>query len=544
MTLISADTTALKHLVLVPVAMWGHVRPLLNLAVNLLALHPNLHVTFLLTPSIAPRLEKDLEHLTSHIEKHTAANLASGTKPIADRLQTITCSHEAFVTSKEFSPDGMMKEGQSFASVLPEVISGLYDAKYDIEGTKNKFEGVPPDMFLFDMFQTFIPDLVANTLGPRNIPVPPLIMFVPSSPSSVWHSFSHEDRGGTFAKMLRLSEEDIQKGEDPVQAFEKHGFRGTGQEAPVPGLPVKFDYEWWPHRDTVPFSGQILAANLPAYRTFWHRNTVGVAMTFAGELEPEAVAALETEIDKTIYIVGPQFPEEMWEEEFTVSVKSDDDKRVITFLDQMQEKHGSRSVCYVSFGSLFFPLFRPELIRYILQTLHEVDIPFVFAYASGAAPVPPGLVEGFVGLEDACLVKFAPQWAVLNHPATRFFITHCGSNSTHETIMAKVPIVSMPFAADQGEIASLLTEVLHVGIDLKQTKTYTDPPFNKLYDGTIIEGTEAAIKDEMRAVWARMKGKEGDEMREKMRGVKETLRQSITTGRGKQDMMKLGQCRW
>ncbi|ODN77735.1 hypothetical protein L202_04876 [Cryptococcus amylolentus CBS 6039] len=544
MTLIPADDTAPKHLVLVPVAMWGHIRPLLHLVVNLLTLHPNLHATFLLTPSIAPRLEKDLEHLTSHLGQQSVVDISTGSKPIAERLQTFTCAHEGTEPSKEFTPDVMKKEGVDFANVLPGIISGLYDGKHNIGGTLNKFEGLPPTLFLFDMFQTLIPDLMVNTLGPLNIPVPPLVMFCPSSPAHVWHSFSPEERGGTFGRMLRLAEEDIAKGVDSIEAFERYGFKGTGQVAALPGLPVKYDYEWWPHGDTVVLGGQVLAATLPAYRAFLHKNTVGITMAFTGELEPEAVAALESELGKTIFTVGPQFPEEMWEEDFSVKADSDDDRRVVAFLDHMQEKHGSRSVCYISFGSLFFPLLRPELIRYILQTLQESGIPFVFAYASGVAPVPPELIEEFVGLEDACLVKFAPQWAVLKHAATGFFITHCGSNSTHETILAEVPIVSMPFIADQGEIAALLTEVLHVGIDLKQTKTFTNPPFNKLYDGTVIVGTEVAIKDEMKTVWERMKGKEGEEMRKRMGEVKKTLRESITNGRGKRDMMKLGQCRW
>ncbi|ODO12032.1 hypothetical protein I350_00816 [Cryptococcus amylolentus CBS 6273] len=532
MTLVTPDT---KHVVIVPAAMWGHIRPLLHLGINLLTLHPGLRATFLITPSIAPRLEKDLEH--------SVADLTIGTTPVAERLQTIICAPKGSDASREFKADDMGKEVVEFASVMPDIISGLYDAKYNINGTLNKFEGLPPSLVLYDMFQTFVPDIMVSTLEPLNIPVPPLVMFGPCSPASV--SFGPEEKGGSFARITRLAEEDIAKGADPIEAYEKYGFKGTGQVLPLPGLPAKFDYEWWPHKDTVPISGHVVSASMPALKAFLHKNTVAIAIAFAGELEPEAVSALEQEFsDKTILTVGRQFPEEMWDGDFSVKAGSDDDKRVVAFLDQMKEKHGSNSVCYISFGSLFFPIFRPELIRYILKTLQETGVPFVFAYASGIVPVPAELIEEFAGLEDACFVKFAPQWAVLKHPATGFFLTHCGSNSTHETIMAQVPIVSMPFAADQGEIASLLTDVLHVGIDLKQTKTFTNPPFDTLYDGTVIEGTESAIKDEMRTVWKRMKGKEGEGMRVRMGEVKERLRKSFNDGRGKQDMIKLGECRF
>ncbi|ODO07549.1 hypothetical protein L198_01128 [Cryptococcus wingfieldii CBS 7118] len=550
MALLPTDT---KHILIVPAAMWGHFRPLLHLGINLLTLHPDLRATFLITPSIAPRLEKDLEQLV--------ADLTIGTTPVAERLQTIICVPKGSDASREFKAEDMGKEVVEFASVMPEIISGLYDANYNSNGTLNKFEGLPPSLVLYDMFQTFVPDIMVSTLESLNITVPPLVMFAPCSPASVYHLFGPEEKGGSFARLTRLAEEDIAMGVDPIEAYAKYAFRGTGQVLPLPGLPAKFDYEWWPHKDTVPISGHVVSACIPALKAFLHKNTVAIAIAFAGELESEAVSALEEVFsDKTIYTVGPQFPEEMWEGDFSVKAGSDDDKRVIAFLDQMKEKHGSNSVCYIryrlltlawpstnapspSFGSLFFPIFRPELIRYILSTLQETGVPFVFAYASGIAPVPIELIEEFAGLEDACFVKFAPQWAVLKHPATGFFLTHCGSNSTHETITAKVPIVSMPFAADQGQIASLLTDVLHVGIDLKQTKTFINPPFNKLYDGTVIEGTESAIKDEMRTVWKRMKGKEGEEMRVRMGEVKERLRKSFNDGRGKQDMIKLGECR-
>ncbi|WVQ71237.1 hypothetical protein IAR50_000762 [Cryptococcus sp. DSM 104548] len=61
-------------------------------------------------------------------------------------------------------------------------------------------------------------------------------------------------------------------------------------------------------------------------------------------------------------------------------------------------------------------------------------------------------------------------------------------------------------------------------------------------DGTVIEGTGTAIKDETRAVWKRMKGEEGEEMRVRMEEVKEVMKQSVESGRGRRDMINLGQC--
>jgi UDP:flavonoid glycosyltransferase YjiC (YdhE family) len=120
----------------------------------------------------------------------------------------------------------------------------------------------------------------------------------------------------------------------------------------------------------------------------------------------------------------------------------------------MHAKHG-RSVAYVSFGSIWFPAARPELVQYLLTSLIQNSVPFLFAYATEMFAPPQYLIELVDNYEDGESVKFAPQWQVLEHPATSFFVSHCGSNSAAEAILAGVPIVSMPFAADQGEFAAM-----------------------------------------------------------------------------------------
>ncbi|TYJ59247.1 hypothetical protein B9479_000236, partial [Cryptococcus floricola] len=88
-------------------------------------------------------------------------------------------------------------------------------------------------------------------------------------------------------------------------------------------------------------------------------------------------------------------------------------------------------------------------------------------------------------------------------------------------------------------IASLLTDVLHVGIDLKQCKTFHDPAFRTLYDGTEVAGTEEAIKGEMKEAWERMRGTEGEDMRPRIKEVKSRMRESLANGRAGRDMAKL-----
>lgn len=82
-----------------------------------------------------------------------------------------------------------------------------------------------------------------------------------------------------------------------------------------------------------------------------------------------------------------------------------------------------------------------------------------------------------------------------------------------------------------------------VGIELKQVKMFRggNEKFNKLYDGTKIVGTEDAIKKEMAEVWARIKGPEGERMREKMRDMRALFEKSWREGKSRKEMEGLSQ---
>jgi hypothetical protein len=78
---------------------------------------------------------------------------------------------------------------------------------------------------------------------------------------------------------------------------------------------------------------------------------------------------------------------------------------------------------------------------------------------------------------------------------------------------------------------------------LKQVKTFKEglDRFNKLYDGTIVLGTEKAIKKEMAEVWTRVRGQEGDEMRKRMEGLREVAYKSLKQGKSRETMLGLQQ---
>ncbi|WWC90400.1 uncharacterized protein L201_005335 [Kwoniella dendrophila CBS 6074] len=555
-----------SHFVVVPLGMWGHLRPLLHLSLNLLHLHSNLHLTILIPPSIKPRVDSELKsnsfahiytkspsnsgtsspdknHHLHHYHKTDKEEQEKENKAIVDRLQIITCISEEFELPKEWSPETMAKESMDYAKTVPLFLKSLLSEQHNLDHTINKFQDIPPNFMIFDTFQAFIPDVMKSVMLEIQKPMVPLIAFVPSNASATWHHFAKEENGGFLYRMIRLVEEDIAKGRDPLEAYAEHSFATYGQVRAVPGLPTKYDYEWWPNMATVPMPPQAFIPILPSTKAVNDEIVTGLICPTAAEIEPVAVEALEKELGKRIYMVGPQFPDSTWAGQNPErKAQNEDDGRVYEFLDKMKGKYGSKSVIYVSLGSLFFPAARPELIRFILQTLKECSFPFVFAYASALASIPEDLLEELNVQEDACVVKFAPQWDVLNHEAIGYFLSHCGSNSTAEAVIAELPIMAMPFTADQGEFTALLSEIYKVAIDLKQIKTFSKPEFNKLYDGTIVEGTEAAIKKELKDTFEKIRGEEGKNMRQRMKDLKAQVRKSWENGRSKQDMLALGRC--
>jgi hypothetical protein len=130
-----------------------------------------------------------------------------------------------------------------------------------------------------------------------------------------------------------------------------------------------------------------------------------------------------------------------------------------------------------SLGSVCWPIRRPELIQYLVESLLAADIPFLFATASRFTQLDQDLRTKVEAGGNGMIVPWVPQNTVLQHPAVRFFLvrhfstgwtspinlgkdvhaeddtssfqTHCGSGSVVEAITAEMPIVAWPYVGDQ-----------------------------------------------------------------------------------------------
>jgi hypothetical protein len=121
------------------------------------------------------------------------------------------------------------------------------------------------------------------------------------------------------------------------------------------------------------------------------------------------------------------------------------------------------------------------------------------------------LGDGFeAAVQDRCkLVQWAPQEEVLAHRAVGGFWTHNGWNSTLESICEGVPMMCMPQFADQPMNSRYVEQAWGVGFAL---------------EGVLERGR---IEEAVRKL---MKGKEGGEMRERAKELKDKVGDCLKIG--------------
>ncbi|KAK6778559.1 hypothetical protein RDI58_025277 [Solanum bulbocastanum] len=158
----------------------------------------------------------------------------------------------------------------------------------------------------------------------------------------------------------------------------------------------------------------------------------------------------------------------------------EEDNSCIEWLD----RQAPNSVLYVSLGSLV-RIDEKELIE-TAWGLANSEQPFLWV-------IRPGCVHGFQcaealsdGYEEMVgergrIVKWAPQKQVLAHPAIAGFFTHCGWNSTLESICEQVPMICRPILGDQPVNARYLTQIYKVGFELEvMERTVIEKTIRKL----------------------------------------------------------------
>lgn len=252
-------------------------------------------------------------------------------------------------------------------------------------------------------------------------------------------------------------------------------------------------------------SNHEMLCKLVARATETVRDSTGLLINTFDDLEATELQRLRDELDTTLVL--PVGLLHKLASKGAGSSLLDQDYSCIEWL----YKHPSRSVLYVSFGSVASMDFNE--VKEIAWGLVDSGIPFLWV-------IRPGLVHGLGDsnfLQDFLVaakgrgkvIQWAPQQEVLAHHAVGGFWTHNGWNSTLESISEGVPMICMPKFTDQMMNARYVEEVWGVGFEL---------------DGEL-------KRDKIdKAIRKLMKGREGDEMRERAKKLQNKVADCLKPG--------------
>eukprot|EP00249_Psilotum_nudum_P014933 c25076_g1_i2 orf=925-1875(+) len=175
---------------------------------------------------------------------------------------------------------------------------------------------------------------------------------------------------------------------------------------------------------------------------------------------------------------------------------------------QWLDGHATCSVLYISFGSI--ATLAPDDLNQLAVGLEASKIPFLWVIREeNFVELPEGFEErtGDRGL----MISWAPQLRVLSHPAIGGFLTHCGWNSTVESIAMGVPMLCFPIFTDQFVNSMLITKQWKVGLALKEEETLE----------------KKTVETQVREIMA---GEKGREVRERVAEVKEAAWKAVRAG--------------
>ena len=204
------------------------------------------------------------------------------------------------------------------------------------------------------------------------------------------------------------------------------------------------------------------------------------------ELEARAIDELRGNMHSTIYPIGPlvftnpncsadhhidnEQEQEHEQEPRAVGAGSalwEEDHKSLLWLDTQS----SKSVLYVSFGSM--AKVSIEQVKEIADGLEMSHHAFLWVIRAdlleynldGKASEFKAIFSEFLErTKDRALVApWVPQTAVLSHPAVGAFLTHCGWNSTIESISCGVPMLGWPRLSEQNTNCRYITHVWKSG---------------------------------------------------------------------------------
>nr|BBC62111.1 glucosyltransferase 11 [Nemophila menziesii] len=178
-------------------------------------------------------------------------------------------------------------------------------------------------------------------------------------------------------------------------------------------------------------------------------------------------------------------------------------------------KQNKNSTVFVSFGTQIF--LQKEEIEEIAYGLELSDENFIWTIKfhseeDDKAILPEGFLER-IGDKGRVIEGWVPQQYILNHPNIGGFVSHCGWNSTLESLEFGVPLIAMPIHWDQPLNAKLLMEI---GIGLEVTKDengkFHRDEIAKAIKDVIVGDTAEEMRKQIKIMREKVKMNEKEEM--------------------------------
>jgi len=249
----------------------------------------------------------------------------------------------------------------------------------------------------------------------------------------------------------------------------------------------------------------------------------GMLINTFEDLEPHHLSHFRSLTGKPIWSIGPVLPPSFTGKAGRGKMADISEDELVPWLDSQRP----RSVVYVSFGSHAFLSERQTVA--LARGLEASGQPFVWAIKvtpklepSTADSAADGIQSHFPdGFEERMKNKglgliiwgWAPQLLILSHPSVGAFMTHCGWNSTLESITLGVPLITWPMSGDQNFNSKQVAEQFGIGIQFCQHR-----------DGI---PDEKRVKEVVRLV---LTEDEGEEMRRRAKKLKEMTSKAVGEG--------------
>ncbi|KAL8547152.1 hypothetical protein ACS0TY_006753 [Phlomoides rotata] len=169
------------------------------------------------------------------------------------------------------------------------------------------------------------------------------------------------------------------------------------------------------------------------------------------ELESHVFEALKQKSLFKIFNIGPASAYFKLRE-----IKSTNNGDTTSNYLQWLDLQPASSVLYVSLGS-FLHIAMAQMDE-IAVGLHASGVRFLWV-----ARRETSRLQEMSGRDRGLVVEWCDQLRVLSHPSIGGFMSHCGWNSTKETVLAGVPVLTFPITFDQVPDAKAIVEDWRIG---------------------------------------------------------------------------------